>query len=334
VDGQLKGSGTARQLYLPASRGIDLGGIAGVGTGYSEWLRGMLDDVRVYDHALSAREVAELYGHVSFSMDFNLANPWQDTSGQGAAVSCPSGYCPGVSSGSATFNGGQFLTASGSVPNLSGGRLTLSAWIYPQNRDSNETWGYYWYQGILGNHILGGATGYPTLDRLGLKLRFGFSTGTEWKEFSTSTDVLTLDAWNHVVVTYSQDDGYVRFYVNGVLKGSSNAGKYASIASPASFFIGRSTDQTKLTAVSARVNATSDAGVKCPYLYASNDPDELCLASHNPEVGSPAQALSYVQAVCESSLAWSIDKSVTLTGTGGIALDMWKTMEACFVGRP
>jgi hypothetical protein len=263
-------------------------------------------------------------------MDFNLANPWQDTSGQGAAVSCPSGYCPSVSEGSATFNGGQFLTASGSVPNLSGGRLTLSAWIYPQNRDSNETWGYYWYQGILGNHILGGATGYPTLDRLGLKLRFGFSTGTEWKEFSTSTDVLTLDAWNHVVVTYSQDDGYVRFYVNGVLKGSSNAGKYASIASPASFFIGRSTDQTKLTAVSARVNATSDAGVKCPYLYASNDPDELCLASHNPEVGSPAQALRAQAVQVQPCL---VDQQIGhphrprrhRAGHG-------KTMEACFVG--
>jgi len=175
-------------------------------------------------------------------------------------VSCPSGYCPGVSSGSATFNGGQYLTASGSVPDLSGGRLTLSAWIYPQNRDSDEEFGYYWYQGILGNHRLGGATGYPTLDRLGLKLRFGFSTGTEWKEIITP-NVLTLDGWNHVVVTYSQDDGWVRFYVNGVLRGYSNAGKYASIASPASFFIGRSTDQTKLTVVDVHIITTSDAGI-------------------------------------------------------------------------
>ena len=323
VDGQLKGTGTATQLYLPANGGFDLGGRTyDWGTGYSEWLRGSIDDVRVYDRALSQGEVAALYGRVAFSADFNLANPWQDTSGQGATVACTSGYCPTASSGSATFNGGQFLTASGSVPNLSGGRLTLSAWIYPQptpDEDSNM-----WYRGIIGNHRLGSVTGYPTLDRYGRELRFGFSTGTLWKEVITSGNVLTFYAWNHVVATYSQDDGYARIYVNGVQRQAVAVGKFGSIDSPTTFGIGRSTDQTKLTVVSVKVNTTSDASVKCPYLYAANDPDEICLAYHMPAADSPATALAYVQSVCESSLRDSINKSVTLTGPGAITLDMWE----------
>ena len=72
----------------------------------------------------------------------------------------------------------------------------------------------------------------------------------------TSGNVLTANTWNHVVATYSQDDGYARIYVNGVEKQNSNVGKFASIASPASFYIGRSTDQTKLTVVS--VNGQHD----------------------------------------------------------------------------
>ena len=159
VDGQLKGAGTATQLVAPASSGIDLGGQKNLDTTYSGWLPGMIDDVRVYDRRLSQREVAELYGHVAFSMDFNPANPWQDTSGQGATVGCLTGYCPSVSSSGAGFDGAQYLTASGSIPNLSSGRLTLSAWIYPQNRgDAKDGW----YQGILGYHsTLGDTTALP-----------------------------------------------------------------------------------------------------------------------------------------------------------------------------
>ncbi|HSN76016.1 MAG TPA: LamG-like jellyroll fold domain-containing protein, partial [Anaerolineae bacterium] len=169
VDGQLKGAGTASQLVAPASSGIDLGGQKNLDTTYSRWLPGMIDDVRVYDHRLSQREVADLYGHVAFSMDFNPANPWQDTSGQGATVGCLTGYCPSVSSSGAGFDGAQYLTASGAIPNLSSGRLTLSAWIYPQNRgDAKDGW----YQGILGYHsTLGDTTAYPTLERFGLKVR-------------------------------------------------------------------------------------------------------------------------------------------------------------------
>ena len=265
----------------------------------------MLDDVRVYDHRLSQREVAELYGKVAFSMNFNLANPWQDTSGQEATVGCASGACPSVSAGSAGFDGAQFLTASGAIPNLSGGRLTLSAWIYPQIRGGGDPRDG-WYQGILGCHSQrGDATAYPTLERYGLKLRFGFSTGTAWKGFTTGSNVLAANAWNHVVATYSQDDGYARIFVNGAEKGNSNVGKYAAIASPASFDIGRTTDVSTLKIVHVDVLETADAAADCPQYYPPDD--NLCVALNGVEW--------FHEAVGCYSGDWNYNTSYTINGT-------------------
>ena len=314
VDGQLKGAGTATQLYAPASNGIDLGGLKSLDTTTSPWLPGMLDDVRVYDHRLSQRQVAELYGKVSFSMNFNLANPWQETSGQDATVGCASGTCPSVTAGSAGFNGAQYLTASGSIPSLSGGRLTLSAWIYPQNYGSGSLKDG-WYQGILGFHSQdGGDTAYPTFERYGLKLRFGFSTKSAWKGFTTGSNVLTADAWNHVVATYSQDDGYARIYVNGVEKGNSNVGKYASIASPASFDIGRTTDVSTLKIVHVDVLESADSIWDCPTEFPPDD--NPCVALNGVEW--------FHEAVGCYSGDWNYNVSRTLYGTASATLTMWE----------
>ena len=315
VDGALKGTGAMTEFYSPATPGFSLGGLASLGTHYSGWFPGMIDDLRIFDRNLSQAEVLSLYDSVAFSMNFNLANAWQDTSGYGTSVTCTAGYCPSVTSGSATFNGEQYLAAQGAGVNVGAGRLTLSAWIYPQDRgggDARDTW----YQGIVGYHSqLGEATAYPTLERYGLKLRFGFSTGTAWTGFTTGSNVLTLNTWNHVVATYSKDDGYARIYVNGVEKGDKNVGNFDSIASPTNFDIGRTTDQSVLKITHVDVyNSADDAGGGCPEYYPPTD--NLCVALNDVEW--------FHEAVGCYSGDWDYNTAATINGTGSATLRMWE----------
>ena len=305
VDGQLKGAGTATQLDAPASSGIDLGGLKSLDATYSGWLPGMLDDVRVDDHRLSQREVAGALrqGRVQHELQ-----PGQSVAGH---------VGPGGHRGLRVRRLSQRERRQrrlrrravpdriGAIPNLSGGRLTLSAWIYPQIRGGGDPRDG-WYQGILGRHSQRvDATAYPTLERYGLKLRFGFSTGTAWKGFTTGSNVLAANAWNHVVATYSQDDGYARIFVNGAEKGNSNVGKYAAIASPASFDIGRTTDVSTLKIVHVDVLETADAAADCPQYYPPDD--NLCVALNGVEW--------FHEAVGCYSGDWNYNTSYTINGT-------------------
>ena len=82
----------------------------------------------------------------------------------------------------ASFDGARWAsTARSAALSLDGGRLTLAAWLYPGSQ--NATYDD-WPQGVLGYHS-GEADGYPTLQRYGNKVRFGFgavtAAGNAWK---------------------------------------------------------------------------------------------------------------------------------------------------------
>ena len=83
----------------------------------------------------------------------------------------------------ASFDGARWAsTAQSAALSLGGGQLTLAAWLYPAEpgHERYDTWP----QGVLGYHS-GEADGYPTLQRYGNKVRFGFgavtATGNAWK---------------------------------------------------------------------------------------------------------------------------------------------------------
>ena len=61
INGRLVGEGTA-PLSLNTQRPLRIGGGATEGAG-NYFFRGMLDEVRIYNRALSAEEVAGLAGH-------------------------------------------------------------------------------------------------------------------------------------------------------------------------------------------------------------------------------------------------------------------------------
>ncbi len=87
-------------------------------------------------------------------------------------------------------------------------------------------------QGILG------AADYPAVQRVENRLRITLNTPDGKKKYTTSNDVLTPGAWNHVVVTF--DGSTLTVYLDGV---SVQEFAVSGVASDHAFDIGRSTDQ-------------------------------------------------------------------------------------------
>ena len=73
-------------------------------------------------------------------------------------------------------------------------------------------------QAILGLHS-GEGSAYPTLQRVGRKIRFSLGTGSAWHTPYESGNVLTGNQWNHVALTLdkAENGGTLRLYINARL---------------------------------------------------------------------------------------------------------------------
>ena len=140
VDGSLIGTGTVSQMAAdPGAPNLGRSGLT------EAWFTGSLDDFRLFDHALTAAEVRQLADQPVLSLNFDDTRGWMDVSSFNTPVSCGTGgtpancptfVSPGVTGSAAMQSGSTWLKTTGSGENLAlgDGRVTLSAWIYPQNR--------------------------------------------------------------------------------------------------------------------------------------------------------------------------------------------------------
>ncbi|MGD8969378.1 MAG: LamG domain-containing protein, partial [Anaerolineae bacterium] len=209
---------------------------------------GLIDEVMVVDRALSADEVRALaqaqaagVDRVEFALTPNLpgspfynetppagqvlhltlddqadengALEFRDISGHEHTGSCTGDACPspgqsGRVGSAARFDGLNDYIAipEGASLDLSGGSFTEAAWVFPTTQDDA-------YHGILGYSPGDDARRYPGMwvyQRT--KIRVGFGDGTDFSS-STTGDVLTENAWNHVAATF--DGTTYSVYVNG-----------------------------------------------------------------------------------------------------------------------
>lgn len=178
------------------------------GSGYP--FIGVIDEVRIYNAALSDEQVAELYG---------LIGHWKldETTGAVAADSSPmendatvgSGtptWASGVRGGALGFAGGDRLDAG--TFEIAGDGLTLAAWAYVEtgsdgarlivrsdgNGQSNESWGL-------------------TADENG-NVGFRVHAGGAWDQVE-ATGAIEEGQWRHLAGSY--DGTTMRLYVDGVL---------------------------------------------------------------------------------------------------------------------
>ncbi len=259
-----------------------------------DYFDGYIDDVRAFDHPLTTDEIRALYTQPVFEMHFEEPDGtmiFADSSGFGSRglcvpyFTCPTSI-PGISGQGSQFNGDEYLTVGPNDPlALSEGRFTLAVWLYPDSGDTHT-------QGILGQYLdyvstgnpdpnKGDTAAYPTLLRTGRQLRFGFGTGSQWIH-RDSGDVLQLDSWNHVAVTfgptYDEYGGFVgnvaTLYVNGERQNEWNLGSATPTAVTEQLFVGRATNEGRIYVDGINVTNENDGAGAA----------EVCMAWNESEI--------------------------------------------------
>ena len=180
----------------------------------ANYYHGAMDDLRVYTHAPTSWHVPVLslgFDRGTFTDDSDYANYVQ------CQPSCPS-LAAGISGQAVSFAGNRYLGLV--LPGVDFSQYTLSAWVYPQN--SGDATVDAQPQGVMGVNAAN-VKASPHIVVVGNKLRIGFGTGKELVQFTTG-DLITRNAWNHVVVTYGDGEGLLRVYVNGEHKASYSTG--------------------------------------------------------------------------------------------------------------
>jgi hypothetical protein len=191
------------------------------------YLNGSIDDIRVYNRALSPTEVQQLYtwapGPVGWwKMDENIGTTASDSSGNSLVGTLGAGTAANSPVWtSAKYGSG--LSFDGSDDYVSLGNPSLL-----QNINSNHNWSIsLWYKSLdatSDNRTLiytGGTTD-------GWALRCGYFYGTNqcnfhklsgtYPHFDTVNNAFVPNVWQHLEITGSGSSSTIKFYINGVDK--------------------------------------------------------------------------------------------------------------------
>ncbi len=195
------------------------------GDGTANWvarrMNGALDDVYLYDRALSTGEIRYLTGFRAMDnpgtdnliVAYSFENDVMDGSGNGndATVNGDPTFVEGVSGMALEFDGnGDFLDC-GTNPILAlTDAVSISAWIKVAVMGADHKVG--------GNQD--GANGGYKMSVYNDKVEFEIRTAANSAVLNRSVaggTIIEAGTWYHVVGVYSLEDGYIRTYVNGEL---------------------------------------------------------------------------------------------------------------------
>jgi hypothetical protein len=221
VDGQDAAAGT----YAGLAEFNAVADLANDGntTGRTEGYAGLLDDVLLYDRALSKAEVRYLAGDRA-PLDPSLVAWWQlddntdDSTGNGhngTIEGAPTWVSPGRDGAGACMRfGGDIDRITVDSFDVTGTGITLAAWINPvtlmndarmiSKSEGGSTNLHYWAMVLSG-------TGE---DNLQFRLRTDVGNTTSYAA-AEGTDVL-VNEWTHVAVAWDAADPVMRLYKNGV----------------------------------------------------------------------------------------------------------------------
>lgn len=199
---------------------------------YISPFRGQIDEITLYNRALSAAELEGIFASGRggkcligcLTPPSNLVSLWR---AEGNANDSIDGNHGTLKNGASFLNGQigsafNFVAASNQyveVPNSANlnpsASFSWEGWIYPR-ADADQTIVAKW--GDLGDEF--NNRSYSLLLQPGRKLRFGITDynnqfNPSLHLFDSPSNSITLNAWNHVAVTYEQSTGTRRIFVNG-----------------------------------------------------------------------------------------------------------------------
>ncbi len=187
---------------------------------------GMLDDLRIYDRALSEAEVQTL----AANLDVGLAAHWKfddgagttalDSSGNGNHGTLTNGptWATGVRGGALDFDGVDDHVEMGDILNEVTGSFSVSAWGYRRdggrlqiiNADESGTYRGFWFQ-------------VSETGRIGINYGDGTGAGSNDRRSKGVDSAVAAEEWTHItaVVRGATD---MTIYVNGVDAGGTHSG--------------------------------------------------------------------------------------------------------------
>ena len=234
-------------------------------TNYSSY-KGLLDDVQIYSGALSDAEVASLYAnpgttipdvagsgtggpvvHYDFDEGTVLA---PDVSGNNNNIVYAGnfgGSGPSISpdaaagSGSVSFDGGSYLTASSNLLSTLAGEFSVSLWLKTSQSFGSQN-DYAWAGAgvIAADSPNAGAKDLIPVALTGGQVAFNVGDGISDDTLNSSATV-NDDTWHHVVVTRSLSTGARQIFIDGTLD-SSDVASTVLLNSPVLLTIGAKSD--------------------------------------------------------------------------------------------
>ncbi|HET7444259.1 MAG TPA: LamG-like jellyroll fold domain-containing protein [Solirubrobacterales bacterium] len=231
--------GTTLRLYVNGTQ-VDTGSakaameskqplLIGCAKNFGEYFNGQIDNIRIYNRALTAAEVETSKSTAISSSPPLSTTPtaaWAFDEGSGTSTKDLAGSHTGTLSSASWVEGkyGKAISFNGSsscvsVPNSAdlqlSGPFSLEAWVRPANTSQwapiffKETESFYGYSLFFGAFSSGYIQGYTA------------NKTNEWTEVE-SPEKLTANAWSHVAMT--SDDATLRLYINGKQVDSTAAG--------------------------------------------------------------------------------------------------------------
>lgn len=230
-------TGTIPATLVDNSHAVNIGGKLNV-AGFL----GAMDEVRIYNRALSAGEAKGLYDvgesdkvNSSISqaqgtgrLDSGLAGYWPLDNGSGTTATdlsvngnngtVPNSWTTGQVGGAVSFDGTTSMTVAAGTGVIDAKQdVTLSAWVYPRSTGLYRAW---FYKGVSGCDE--GTAKYMFENDVSGLLRFWMGGSS-----LSSTTSLATNQWQHILATNSASGSAI--YVNGVVVASGSG-----MAAPAS----------------------------------------------------------------------------------------------------
>ncbi|PYK29702.1 MAG: hypothetical protein DME57_09485, partial [Verrucomicrobia bacterium] len=214
LDGNLDGSASTSIAPGDGTNPLEIGARGG---SPGNFFSGLVDEVELFNRALSDTEVASIFaagsagkcsctpapaGMISWWPGDNNYDDVADSNNMQQAINFV-GFAPGEVREAFSFSGSGYLSA-GNPANLklTGTEVTLDAWVNPTNAEENG--------------VIAGKTESGNNDYL-LYLNGGVLVGIIKAGGSESTiggGVLPVGSWSHVALTY--DGTAIKIYVNGI----------------------------------------------------------------------------------------------------------------------
>jgi hypothetical protein len=203
------------------------------------WMNGMLDQVRIFNRAITATEVATLYAECAPTSIVDNANPFEDNSlkamyqfngNANDLTGVYNGTATNVTYGTGKF--GQCAVFNGTSARVTATATTLtnvftySVWVNPTTVASQ----------VDARSITDNATTRAVLSASGVNsTTVKFYDNTAWRDFAYT---LTVSVWTHLAVVVNGTN--VKLYVNGEMKSSLTC---ASVTPSGTMYIGTNNAQ-------------------------------------------------------------------------------------------